>query len=296
MNDESKKLSQFDIVCFNMDSSSSNEETPVLVYSMKMNDSPVTEKSMPIDITESNATAARPENDHIEYGYDENLKSGDLKNYEIYRLELILGPMWSGKTSELIRRLRNKSIYKKILAVNTRKDNRYGSDGVITHDGLAMTTRCLRVDSLYELRTMKDYIESEVVGIDEGNFFPEIEKFVVEELELTSKTFIVAGLNGDKDRQFFGKIHELIPHAERIDFLTALCKQCADGTEASFSIELEKFEGQEKVGGTGIYEAVCRKHYSQMRYSQYIDKVNILKRSNPSLSIRISPDPDTIRK
>ncbi len=246
------------------------DQEKIVVYSVDSN----TPRDTPIEI---NPTATRPEVES-DYCYcrdcqddsdeeptintDQKIKV-NLKPCETYRLELIYGPMFSGKSTELIRRLKNKSIYKKVSAVNTKKDARYGSDGVITHDGLVMTS--LRVLSLYELRNVKEYIESEVVGIDEANFFPEITKFIVEELESTNKTFIVAGLNGDKDRQFFGKMHELIPHAEKIDFLKALCKQCADGTEASFSVELEKFEGQEKIGGSGDYEAVCRKHYSQMK-------------------------------
>jgi thymidine kinase len=209
---------------------------------------------------------------------EKNIKSKDAEDY---RLELIFGVMTAGKSTELMRRLKIRSIYKKILAVNTKKDTRYGNSGIVTHDGLTMES--VRVGDLNELLDMKEYEDANVVGIDEGNFYPEIATFIIQQLEVTNKTFIIAGLNGDKDKNFFGTLHELIPHAEKIEFLKAVCKRCADGTEASFSINLVKFEGQEKVGGSDIYEAVCRQHYSQIRLEQSREKANILKKSGQGL-------------
>lgn len=201
---------------------------------------------------------------------------------EDYRLELIFGVMTGGKSTELMRRLKIRSIYKKTLAVNTTKDTRYGNSGIITHDGLVMES--VRVGKLDELLSIPEYIRAQVVGIDEGNFYPEIATFIVRQLMTTSKTFIVAGLSGDKNKNLFGALHELIPHAEKIDFLKAVCKRCANGTEASFTIDHVKFEGQEKVGGSETYEAVCRKHYDAIRFSQSIDE---LKRSSPGLQLSI---------
>lgn len=186
-----------------------------------------------------------------------------------YRLELIFGNMQSGKSTELMRRLKIRSIYKKTLAVNTKRDTRYGNSGIITHDGLTMES--LRVGSLNELLTMSEYSTAQVIGIDEGNFYPEIASFIINQLATTNKTFIIAGLNGDKNKKFFGNLHELIPHAEKIDFFKAVCKRCANGTEASFTIDLIKFEGQEKVGGSETYESVCRKHYDYIRSTQSVD-------------------------
>jgi len=202
----------------------------------------------------------------------------DMAFVDDERLELILGVMYSGKSTELGRRLKIKSLYRTVAAVNTIKDVRYGTDGIITHDGAAIS--CIRVNNLYELRDLPAYRKAHVVGIDEGNFFPEIKEFVVQELKLTNKSFIISGLDGDKDKKFFGTLHELIPHAEKKDFLTAICKRCGNGNRAPFSIDHVKFEGQEKIGGSETYEAVCRKHYDAIRYSQSIDE---LKRSSPGL-------------
>lgn len=196
------------------------------------------------------------------------------------RLELILGCMGSGKSTEIRRRLTIRSLYKTVMAVSTTQDTRYGNEGIITHDGI--TTPCTRVEKLADLLKLQEYHDAEVIGIDEGNFFEEIYTFVVEQLEATNKTFIVSGLNGDKDRKFFGNLHELIPEADDITHLKAICKRCGDGTNAPFSIDLVRFEGTVKVGGSETYESVCRKHYSQIRFSQSVDN---LKRSSPHLKI-----------
>lgn len=203
------------------------------------------------------------------------------RNAEKYRLELILGPMTGGKTTELGRRMRVKSVYKRTLVVNTKKDVRFGDDGAITHDGHHI--KAVRVDSLSDLLETDVYKEAEVVGIDEGQFFPEINEFIRFQLKKTTKTFIVAALSGDKDMQLFGNVYKLIPCASSIDVKRAVCKRCGDGTEASFTAALIPFSGQEKVGGTDIYEAVCREHYDE------IQRENI-KRSTGSMSNSSSED------
>jgi thymidine kinase len=182
------------------------------------------------------------------------------------RLELIFGNMKSGKSTELTRRIKIKSLYRKVVLVNTAKDTRYGSEGVITLDGVV--TEAIRVDSLYELLTKPEYIEAQFVGIDEGNLFPEIFDFIVEQLETTTKSFIACGLDGDKNKKFFGTLHQLIPHADTKTFLNSICRRCGDGSRAPFTIDLVKFEGQVKVGGDGTYESVCRRHYNIIRKEQ----------------------------
>jgi len=208
--------------------------------------------------------------DGIQFMEESSEEIDDTKT-EKYRLELILGPMTGGKSTFLGNSLKLKSLYKRVLAVNTTKDKRYGNEGIITHDGHKIAA--IRVDNLYELLSMKEYKEAEVVGIDEGNFFPEINDFIREQLEMTSKSFIVAALNGDKNMELFGNVHLLIPRASFIHFVTALCRRCADGTTASYSAALQKFEGQEKVGGSETYEAVCERHYHFIKYTQSLDSL-----------------------
>lgn len=206
-----------------------------------------------------------------------------------YRLELLFGPMMGGKTSEMQRRLRIYSLYKEVLAVNTAKDTRYSSDGIITHDGRKM--QAIRVSSLYELKSTKEYETAEVVGIDEGNFFPEIADFIIEELTMSNKSFIVSALNGDKSKNLFGSVHLLLGHAEKIDFLPALCKRCGDGTTASFSSPIVKFDGQVKIGGSETWEALCRKHHDEAAYTQQLD---VLKRSFEKSPVSNTNKPEII--
>lgn len=182
------------------------------------------------------------------------------------RLELIFGNMKSGKSTELTRRIKIKSLYRKVVLVNSTKDTRYGSEGVITHD--KVVTAAIRVDNLYELLEKPEYQQAQFVGIDEGNLFPEIFDFIVNQLETTKKSFIACGLDGDKNKKFFGTLHELIPHADTKTFLNSICRRCGDGSRAPFTIDLEQFEGQVKVGGDGTYESVCRRHYDLIRKEQ----------------------------
>lgn len=191
-----------------------------------------------------------------------------------YRLELILGPMGSGKSTELGRRIRVKKIYKgNVLTVTHEKDDRYAQRDIITHDGSIIPA--IRVNSLYDLLGRDDYKNADVVGIDEGQFFPEIYDFIVHQLGLdnSTKSFIVAGLSGDKDMKAFGKIISLIPVADVTDILKAKCTECKDGTDAAFTVDLVPFEGQEKAGGMDLYTPVCRFHHQQIkRYSSAAQK------------------------
>lgn len=190
------------------------------------------------------------------------------KDYDKERLELIFGNMKSGKSTELTRRIKIKSLYRRVLLVNSSKDTRYGPEGVITHD--LIVTEAVRVNNLWELLNLPEYKRAHFVGIDEGNLFPEIFDFVVEALKNTKKSFIACGLDGDKNKEFFGNLHLLIPHADTKTFLTSICRRCGDGTKAPFTIDLVKFEGQVKVGGSETYESVCRKHYDLIRQDQLV--------------------------
>lgn len=171
--------------------------------------------------------------------------------------------MMGGKSSELARKLKVKSVYRKVLAVNSAKDVRYGDDGIITHDGVVISG--IRVETIDELLNKQEYIDAEVVGIDEGQFFPNIDSFVIDQLSKTNKTFIIASLIGDKDKELFGNTYKLMPHAENISFKHAVCKRCGDGTPASFTAALVKFSGQEHIGASESYEATCRFHYNRIQ-------------------------------
>ena len=86
---------------------------------------------------------------------------------------------------------------------------------------------------------------------------------MVESVDTYSKHVIVSGLDGDSERKPFGDILRLIPHAEKVSKLSALCLECNDGTEAFFSKRLiyEDMSSQISVGSNDKYIAVCRKHF-----------------------------------
>ena len=147
-------------------------------------------------------------------------------------LELILGPMFSGKTTALLTRRVGRT-----LIINHSFDTR--GEGVKTHDGVeAAAMKCSALPSVSGYDT---------VLIDEAQFFESLEG--VEDL---APTVVVAGLSGDFRRKPFGKILELIPKADKVTFLTALC-DC--GEPAPFT---KRISGEEcLVSVESVYKPKC---------------------------------------
>lgn len=173
-------------------------------------------------------------------------------------LELIVGCMFSGKSSELIRRLkRHKAIGNEILVINSAKDVRNSSNVLQTHDGV--TFDCVKTNDLMTLNNHPKFQQADIIGIDESQFFSHLKNFVKYSLE-KNKKIIVAGLDGDFQQNIFGDIISLVPLADKIDKLHALCMECRDGTLASFSKRIVNSNNQEMIGDCDIYKAVCRHH------------------------------------
>ena len=173
-------------------------------------------------------------------------------------LEIITGNMFSGKTSELIRRLkRYRLLYDKIVVVNSVKDTRNNCDVLHTHDGV--TFECIKVEHVSECLLSKEFCDSDVVAIDEAQFFSNLKDFVGMCLFLKKKV-LLAGLDADYKQQKFGDIVDCIPMADRVTKLSALCMRCRDGTKGPFTRRLVDTNELELVGGNESYEAVCRTH------------------------------------
>jgi thymidine kinase len=173
-------------------------------------------------------------------------------------LEIIIGPMFSGKTTELLRRVdRYQRIGKQALVINSKRDTRCGNE-IKTHN--AQTHSAVKVQDLSD-PILKDNINRiKVVAIDEAQFFTDLVPFVKWCLYSKNLHVIISGLDGDFQQNVFGEILQLIPHAETCIKLNALCVQCNDGTPAQFSTRLAPTMDQELVGGSESYHAVCRKH------------------------------------
>ena len=175
-------------------------------------------------------------------------------------VELILGCMFSGKTTELIRRCsRYQAIGKNILMINHSYDTRNEGSVVQTHQKFTM--RAVKTEDILSILDSPEYQEADVIGIDESQFFTNLKEFVKFASDRDNKRIIVAGLDGDCQRERFGEIIDLVPLCENIVKLNAVCSICKDGSLASFSKRLDENNTQQTVvGGSESYIAVCRKH------------------------------------
>jgi len=176
-------------------------------------------------------------------------------------LELIIGPMFSGKSSALISIIRkHEALGVTSIAYKPDIDNRQGDDGFIyTHDKAKV--KALRTILLVPHFTSDDFKKAKLVIIEEGQFFPDLYDFVLRSIETFKKNVIVAGLDGDRFRKPFGQILDLIPIADRITKLTSFCKDCVDPTPALFSFGRSSETETVLVGASEIYTPLCRKHY-----------------------------------
>ena len=177
---------------------------------------------------------------------------------------VIFGSMYSGKTTELIRRIsRYQSIDKRVLAVNNQLDTRYSAgDSIITHDEYKFN--CVKATTLKEVdEMMRITTDIDVVAIDEGQFFPDLKEYVLKFCETYEKDVIVAGLISDFKREKFGNMIDLFHYADSMVHLKALCTNCKDGTMAIFTKRVCTGTKQIDVGSTDKYVAFCRNCYSK---------------------------------
>jgi thymidine kinase len=178
----------------------------------------------------------------------------------IGRLELIIGNMFSGKSTELIRRLnREKSINKKIMIINYAFDNRYSNNSIATHDNNSI--ECLKLEKLSDF-DKKLIVFYDSFFIDEGQFFPDLYDFVKYVVDISNKHVVVSGLDGDSNRNTFGQMIKLIPICDTVDKLQAYCNKCNNGTYGPFSKRVDSNSlALIDIGGSNKYIPVCRKHY-----------------------------------
>lgn len=171
------------------------------------------------------------------------------------QIQVIFGPMFSGKTTELLRRIKRYQVANHpCIVIKYEKDNRYDADGIATHDRQTLRASACSVLGHIKHKAM-DY---SVVGIDEGQFFPDIVEFT-EEMASLGKVVIVAALDGTFQRQGFGNILNLVPLAESVVKLNAVCMHCYK--DAAFTKRLGSEKKVEVIGGADKYMAVCRDCY-----------------------------------
>ena len=182
-------------------------------------------------------------------------------------LELIVGPMFAGKSSAVLQRIRRaKVIGHKVFIVTSILDTRYNTSGaaIKTHDQEGITATGLGVNELKEILKLATFHQATMIVIEEAQFFNGLYDIVKLVVEAYAKNVVVVGLDGDSDRKPFGEILQLIPLADTVTKLSALCKRCNDGTEGHFTaLVADKGEKTQQiyVGGADKYLPMCRRHY-----------------------------------
>lgn len=168
-------------------------------------------------------------------------------------IEVVCGSMFSGKTEELIRRMKRAKIAKqKVEIFKPKIDTRYSDVEVVSHDENAILST--PVDSPRNILLLANDVE--VVGIDEAQFFDDGLVEVCNELAKRGIRVIVAGLDMDYLGKPFGPIPKLLATAEYVTKVHAVCVKCGD--LAHYSHRLSKNDKLVVLGETDIYEPLCR--------------------------------------
>ncbi len=172
-------------------------------------------------------------------------------------IEVIAGCMFSGKTEELLRRLRRATIaHQNVKIFKPMTDHRYSKDEVVSHDDNAVPS--IVVDQPNEILSYARDVH--VVGIDEAQFFTNDLVKVCEKMALMGIRVIVAGLDLDYRGVPFGPMPSMLAAAEYVTKVHAICIHC--GNLATHSYRLNKEESQVLLGEKDMYEPRCRTCYS----------------------------------
>jgi thymidine kinase len=170
-------------------------------------------------------------------------------------IEVVCGPMFSGKSEELIRRLRRAEIARQRVQVfKPAIDERYSSDQIVSHDDGRIHAES--VSSAMEVQAKLD-LRTEVIGIDEAQFLGETVVDFVVRLADMGKRLVIAGLDTDYLGRPFHPMPELLAVADEITKTLAICMQC--GNPAKHTQRLIASEDLIVVGAAGMYEARCRR-------------------------------------
>ncbi|BDC34262.1 thymidine kinase [Candidatus Dependentiae bacterium Noda2021] len=188
------------------------------------------------------------------------MKKTNNKGY----LEVICGPMFSGKSEELIRRLRRAQIAQQhVLCVKHVLDDRWSVEHIVSHNGSMFKTRPLT--NIQDILTLVESSQADVVGIDEAQFFSENLLTIVQALIKLRKRVIIAGLDLDFRGVPFGAMPTLMAISDTVTKLTAICTLCGD--EAALSQRLingspaRHDQAVVLIGAQEAYQARCRGCY-----------------------------------
>ena len=182
--------------------------------------------------------------------YIEPVVSPEKRGY----IEVICGSMFSGKTEELIRRLKRVRIANlRFMIFKPRLDTRYNEESIVSHDENAMVS----IPVEHSSRILQLASDVDVTGIDEAQFLDDQLPDVCDQLALRGVRVIVAGLDMDYSGLPFGPIPALLAKADFITKLHAICVKC--GSLAHYSYRKPKKDNQILLGEKESYEPRCRK-------------------------------------
>ena len=165
------------------------------------------------------------------------------------RIELITGPMFSGKTDLLIKLIKAQS--KKVVVVKYVGDSRYGDEQTLTSKSKMYIMPSAQV-SIILRTTLTDIPDADVIFIDEGQFFPDIYEYCKNAI---GKYIYISALNGNYKQELFGEIYKLFPMCDHIEHLTS---RCSCGADAPFTYKFDQNECIVDIGGDAKYEPRCR--------------------------------------
>ena len=191
------------------------------------------------------------------------LKSGDSMNHTHGSIEVVCGSMFSGKTDELIRRMRRAVIAKqKVQVFKPSIDNRYAVEKVTSHAGNDFAAIPVKNSSEILEQLQPDVT---VVGVDEAQFFDPNIVDVVATLASRDIRVLIAGLDQDFRGEPFGPMPILMALAEKVDKLQAICMECGEPASRTQRLVDGKPARYDEpiviVGASEMYEARCRKHH-----------------------------------
>ena len=183
-------------------------------------------------------------------------------------IEVVVGPMFSGKSEELIRRLRRAEIGKQRVQIfKPIIDQRYTKNGIVSHSGLEIPSELVATGSDILAKVAP---RTEVVGVDEAQFLGDSIVEACVKLADLGKRVIVTGLDTDFMGRPFEPMPRMLAVAEEITKLLAICMQC--GNPAVHTQRLVASEDLIVVGAAGMYEARCRRCFEPQLAHQKIEE------------------------
>jgi thymidine kinase len=197
-------------------------------------------------------------------------------------LEIIMGPMFSGKTEMLINIYNTYSLISKphnillsttfCIAFNYHKDTRYGENIIASHNKKSIPS--INIEFLSQIFDHPDFLKTTHIFINEAQFFSDLKDSIIRLVEHHNKHVIICGLDSDFKRDKFGDMWDLIPHADQLTKLYGKCNNCNGKSLFTHRVSCEK---QQEVIGNHNYIPLCRHCYVN---------VNNLLTNNVSLTIK----------